>query len=123
MQLAEKFITKEFNKTYRGTETFCETKYFRAFLELLNNTDLLGKIKFANDILHQPPVGTWVKVNKELFSETMTKGEKQGLGACFGYLYRFIYSEGYEPRQAWVNDEITGIRTASYFKIKNKGEQ
>jgi len=120
MGLSDKFVRKDFNKIYRGTESFCDTKYYAAFINLLDNDPLLDKIKFANDILRVPPVETWIKVDKQLFCSTMSKGEKQGIGACFGYLFRFIYGN-YEPRQAWVNEETTGIKTASWFeKIKEK---
>ena len=118
------FNEQDFLKIYRGTESFVtnEGKYYKAFLALLNDSDLLEKIKFANDVLHIPPIRTFVMYQREylgrdLFDEKMSPVAKRGLGACFGYLYKFIY-KGYESEQTWFNDEKTGIKTASYFRKK-----
>ena len=42
------FNEQDFLKTYRGTETFVtnESKYYNLFLELLQDEELLEKIKF-----------------------------------------------------------------------------
>jgi hypothetical protein len=119
MKIRKKFNQAEFNRIYKGTLPFCETKYFDKFLELLEDEKALEHIKFANDILEIPPVKSMINLYRDFFSEEMTSQEKQGLGACFGYLYRFIY-EGYVAEQVWVGDkEFTGIKTASVFrKIK-----
>jgi len=109
------FDLEKFKKTYRGTEVFCETKYFKKFQELLKNKDLLDKIRFINDYLKIPPVKVFITYYRDFFNEEMKSAEKQGLGACFGYLYRFVYG-GYEAEQTWVGDSITTIKTASYFK-------
>ena len=120
------FNEDEFLKTYRGSEKFIVEgeKYFKLFLELLEDDDLLEKIKFANDVLGVPPLTTFILyerdyLKKPVFSEMITESFiKQGLGACFGYLYRFIY-KGYEPVQCWFNDELTGIKTVSKFVKKH----
>jgi len=115
------FNEQDFLKTYRGTETFVtgESKYYKLFLELLQDEELLEKIKFANDVLSVPPVKTFILYEREFlhkdnFNEKMSPVAKRGLGACFGYLYKFIYG-GYDSGQSWLNDEKTGIKTASYF--------
>lgn len=118
------FNEQDFLRTYRGTESFVtgESKYYNLFLELLRDGELLEKIKFANDVLGIPPVKTFISyqreyLKKDIFNEGMSSVAKRGLGACFGYLYKFIYG-GYESEQSWFNDEKTGIKTASYFKKK-----
>lgn len=118
-----KFDEQNFLKTYRGTETFIteEKKYYDAFLKLLENEALLQHIKFSNDELHIPPIRTFIAYERNhgsaLFDEKMSSVAKRGLGACFGYLYRFMYdNEKYESEQTWFNDEKTGIKTASFFK-------
>lgn len=118
------FNEQDFLRTYRGTETFVtnESKYYNLFLELLKDGGLSEKIKFANDVLNIPPVKTFILyereyLKKDIFNEEMSSAAKRGLGACFGYLYKFIYG-GYEAESSWFNDEKTGIKTASYFKKK-----
>ena len=115
------FNEQDFLRTYRGTESFVtnESKYYKLFLELLKDEKLLEKIKFANDVLGIPPIKTFIiyereYLKKDIFYEKMSSIAKRGLGACFGYLYKFIY-KGYESEQTWFNDEKTGIKTASYF--------
>ena len=120
------FNEHDFLRTYRGTESFVtnEGKYYKLFLELLQNDELLEKIKFANDVLGVPPLKTFILyereyLKKDIFNEKMSSVAKRGLGACFGYLYKFIYG-GYESEQTWFNDEKTGIKTASYFIKKER---
>ena len=120
-----KFDEQNFLKIYRGTESFVttESKYYNLFLDLLKDDGLLEKIKFANDVLGIPPIKTFIiyerdYLKKDIFNEQMSSIAKRGLGACFGYLYKFIY-KGYESEQTWFNDNKTGIKTASYF-IKEK---
>ena len=115
------FNEQEFLRVYRGTESFVTTegKYYKPFLELLQDKELLERIKFANDVLHIPPIKTFILyereyLKKDIFNEKMSPVAKRGLGACFGYLYKFIY-KGYESEQTWFNDKATGIKTASYF--------
>ena len=122
----EEFNEQDFLRAYRGTEKFVttESKYFHLFLELLKDDALLEKIRFANDVLHIPPIKTFILYQREylqnnVFNEKMSPIAKRGLGACFGYLYKFIY-KGYESEQTWFNDEKTGIKTASYFIKKEK---
>ena len=118
------FDEEDFLKTYRGSEPFItqEREYYDLFLELLKDADLLDKIKFANDVLKVAPLETFIKYSRSLdekaFSKKMTPVAKRGMGACFGYLYKVIYNNNYESQQSWFNDEATGIKTASYFKIK-----
>ena len=118
---------EEFLKTYKGTEKFVlgeGREYYLLFLELLKNEELLSHIKFANDVLEEPPLKTFIfyerdYLKKNLFGKKMTPVQKRGIGACFGYLYKFIYG-GYESEQSWFNDDKTGIKTASYFIKKEK---
>ena len=121
------FDEEFFLRTYRGSEKFLtEGKiYYDAFLELLKDEDLLEKIRFANDVHKIPPLKSYILYlrdvcGRDIFNEKIKDAKiKQGIGACFGYLYKFIYG-GYESVQAWVNDEKTGIVTASYFTKKEK---
>jgi len=122
MDLMKKFNEAKFLKIYRGNEKFVneEKAYYNAFLELLEDKALLRQIKFANDVLGVPPLETFVRyyrdtLGKDLFREEMSRPAKQGLGACFAYLYRQMYVEDYEATQCWFNDDATGIKTASKF--------
>lgn len=112
---------ENFLKTYKGTESFVTTEreYYLLFLDLLKDEELLNHIRFANDVLKEPPLKTFILherefLKKNVFDKSMSKIAKRGIGACFGYLYKFIYG-GYESEQSWFNDEKTGIKTASYF--------
>lgn len=117
------FNEEDFLKTYRGSEKFItEAKpYYDLFLGLLKDEVLLEKIKFANDYLGEAPLKAFIYYcraeNKtDLFNKKLESFVKQGIGACFGYLYRFIYNERYTPRQCLINDKLTGIRTVSRFE-------
>lgn len=124
---------EKFLKTYKGTETFIETEreYYALFLELLQDEALLAHIRFANDVLGVPPLKTFILyereyLQKDVFNQKMSPIAKRGLGACFGYLYKFIYG-GYESEQCWFNDcdketptRKTGVITASYYKKKEE---
>lgn len=117
---------ENFLKTYKGSETFVTTEreYYALFLNLLKDEDLLARIRFANDVLCIPPLKTFVLYERDylkndVFNREMSAIAKRGLGACFGYLYKFIYG-GYESEQSWFNDEKTTIKTASCFKKKEK---
>lgn len=113
---------EDFLKTYKGTEKFATEEgreYYLLFLELLKNEEILSHIRFANDVFGEPPLKTFIIyerdcLKKAVFDKKMTPVQKRGIGACFGYLYKFIYG-GYESEQSWFNDEKTGIKTASYF--------
>ena len=113
-----KFDTINFNKTYKGSRKFSEdSPYFPIFIESLEkNKELFERIKFCNDVLQIPPIYTFVKYHKDVFYKQMAVNEKRGLGACFGYLYQFIYNEGYKAQTTWVGHKETGIKNASYFK-------
>ena len=128
MEITQREWNEEnFLKTYKGTEKFAldeGREYYLLFLELLKNEELLSHIKFANDVLGEPPLKTFILYEREylkkaVFDKKMTPVQKRGIGACFGYLYKFIYG-GYESEQAWFNDNQTGIKTASYFIKKEK---
>ena len=117
---------ENFLKVYKGTETFVvkECEYYALFLDLLQDDDLLDHIRFANDVLGVPPLKSFILyerdfLKKHVFNKVMSSTAKRGIGACFGYLYKVIYG-GYESEQSWFNDEKTGIKTASYFKKKEK---
>ena len=118
-------MKKIFLKTYKGTEKFVTDEgreYYLLFLDLLKDEELLSHIKFVNDVLGEAPLATFIKYEREylkksVFDKKMTPVQKRGLGACFGYLYKFIYC-GYESEQNWFNDEKTGIKTASCFKMQ-----
>lgn len=114
-----------FLKTYKGTEKFVTDEgreYYLLFLGLLKNEELLSHIKFANDVLGEAPLVTFIKyerdfLQKDVFNKKMSPVQKRGIGACFGYLYKFIYG-GYEAQSCWFNDNNTTIQTASKFVKK-----
>lgn len=108
------FNIENFNSTYKGTKIFCESEYFALFLKSLENIDLMEKIRFANDVLKVPPVESFIKYYHDVFNHKMERSEKLSLGACFGYLYKYVY-KGYQSVSTWVGDEVTGIKNASYF--------
>lgn len=115
------FNEQDFLRTYRGTETFItnEGRYYKLFLDLLKDEELLEKIRYANDVLRVPPLKSFILyerdyLKKDVFNEKMSSVAKRGIGACFGYLYKFIY-KGYDSEQSWFNDEKTQIKTASFF--------
>lgn len=118
----KQFDEQDFLDKYHGCDKFLSegALYYKLFLSLLEDSELLDKIKFCNDVLKVPPIETFIKyqrdyLKKKVFCEKLPSAIKQGFGACFGYLYRFMYG-GYEPKQCWLNDEKTGIKTASRFE-------
>ncbi len=117
------FEIEDFVRTYKGSRNFVETsKYFETFISDLSNEELQRNIKFCNDVLCVPPVEAYVKYRSDIFCEEMTKSEKQGIGACFGYLYQYgkyasEYGSGSAVRK-WVGHDTTGIKNASYFAKK-----
>ena len=125
MTVLKRFDKSHFNSIYKGTVSFCDTPYFEKFLELLANEQMLEHIKFANDYLGIPPVKSMISYYRKkegFFTEEMKRQDKQSLGACFGYLYQYIYT-GYKPKSVWVGDDgdkDTGIKTASVFEKEAK---
>ena len=104
----------DFLSKYKGKTSFTESKYYKYFVKSLDDKELYEHIVFCNDILRLPPIYVFVKYYNELFTEEMTANEKRGLGACFGYLFQFMY--GYkEAKSVWVGEKTTGIKNASYF--------
>ncbi|MFI3129570.1 MAG: hypothetical protein R3Y18_05835 [Bacillota bacterium] len=117
------FDTIDFIRTYKGTRGFVENSpYFDVFLSDLDNVDLQKNIKFCNDYLQIPPTEAYVKYRRDVFCCEMEKFEKQGIGACFGYLFQYgEYCSQYGAKSAtskWVGDSVTGIKNASYFRKK-----
>ncbi len=116
--MKDKFIIEDFTSLYKGTISFCDTEYFKAFYESLDDEELYSHIKFNNDILEIPPIFTFIKyrqsVGDELFCKPMSKTDKRCLGACFGYLFKYVL--GYKnPIPTWVGEKTTDIKNASYF--------
>ncbi len=115
--MLKSFSIEEFNKTYKGTKKFCqESEYFDVFLKFYNGelNKYLDNIIFCNDVLQIPPIYTFVKIYKENFKKCLNAYEKKSLGACFGYMFKYIL--GYKKSiSKWVGDEITNIKNASYF--------
>ena len=116
------FDEQDFLKNYHVTEAFMttESRYYKLFLELLKEDELMTSIRFANDVLKVPPLKSFILYHREVlrddfFNEKMSPSVRRGLGSCFGYLYKFIYG-GYEAEQVWFGDTLTGTKTASYFK-------
>lgn len=108
------FDTEAFNNKYKGTRKFSETsQYYTLFIRSLSDEKLYEHIIFCNDILKIPPVYVFVKYYN---IGALTDAEKRGLGACFGYLFRFSENFSYKTAvPVWVGDTKTGIKNASYF--------
>lgn len=116
--MKDKFIVEDFVSAYKGTTTFCDTAYFKTFYDSLDDEELYSHIVFNNDVLMLPPILTFVKYrqsrNDGLFNAPMSKTDKRCLGACFGYLFKFIL--GYKrPVSVWVGESVSDIKNASYF--------
>lgn len=116
--MKEKFQIDKFASVYKGTINFCDTAYFKAFYDSLDDETLFQHILFNNDVMNIPPIFTFVKLRQslgdELFLSAMSKTDKRCLGACFGYLFKYIL--GYDrPVPVWVGEKATGIKNASYF--------
>lgn len=105
----------DFLSKYKGKTSFVnESKYYKYFVESLDDKKLYNHIFFCNDVLHLPPIYVFVKFYKDFFTEEMTANEKRGLGACFGFLFQVML--GYkDAKSVWVGEETTGIKNASYF--------
>ena len=80
---------EDFLKTYKGTEKFVTDEgreYYLLFLELLKNEELLSHIKFANDVLGESPLKTFILYEREylkraVFDKKMSPVQKRGIGA------------------------------------------
>lgn len=105
----------DFLSKYKGKTSFVnESKYYKYFVESLDDKKLYEHIFFCNDVLHLPPIYVFVKFYKDFFTEEMTANEKRGLGACFGFLFQVML--GYkDAKSVWVGEKTTGIKNASYF--------
>lgn len=116
--MKEKFIIEDFIFAYKGTTNFCDTPYFKTFYDSLDDEELYAHIIFNNDVLCIPPILTFVKYRQsmgdELFNKPMSKTDKRCLGACFGYLFKFILKYK-NPVSVWVGEKKTEIKNASYF--------
>lgn len=112
------FIIENFVIKYKGTTNFCDTDYFKAFYNSLDDQVLYSHIVFNNDFLEIPPILTFVKyrqsIGDELFNNPMSKTDKRCLGACFGYLFQTILNYDH-PVSVWVGEKNTNIKNASYF--------
>lgn len=114
------FDRAEFIKMYKVKEDFLESKYFLAFTRMLEDEELLRNIRFANDYLEIAPVECWFQIDKKLFNEKITDNKlKQYIGACFGYLYRFVYGN-YEVVRCNVRKNVSGISKSAYFEKIDK---
>lgn len=116
--MKDKFNVSDFTSVYKGTSNFCDTAYFKAFYDSLDDKELYLHIVFNNDVLQIPPILTFVKYRQstgdELFGKPLSKTDKRCLGACFGYLFKFIL--GYSrPVSVWVGERNSDIKNASYF--------
>ena len=105
-----------FRKKYRVHKSFFESEYYFSFLKDMQDRELMGHIRFCNDVLHYPPVAAYVLYRKDLYSRALERWEKLALGACFGYLFQFTEGYGYKKAASvWVGLSPTGIKNASYF--------
>ena len=116
--MKDQFVISDFTSVYKGTANFCTSQYFETFLDSIDDLELYSHIKFNNDVMQIPPIVTFVKYRQskgdELFNKPMSKTDKRCLGACFGYLFRFILKYK-QPVSTWVGEKTTDIKNASYF--------
>ena len=117
--MKEKFVIEDFIIIYKGTTNFCDTPYFKAFYDSLDDEKLYSHIIFNNDILKIPPILTFVKyrqsIGDELFCKPMQKTDKRCLGACFGYLFQHTDLGYLDSVSVWVGEKNTDVKKASYF--------
>lgn len=110
------FDETNFRKKYRVYGGFFESEYYFTFLKDIQNNELMGHLRFCNDVLRYPPVAAYVQYRKDLYCRILERWEKLALGACFGYLFQFSEEYGYKKAvSAWVGLSLTGIKNASYF--------
>lgn len=94
-----KFNINEFAMIYK-TKVDEKDPIYLKFLEFIEDEKNIELMCFLNDEYNIPPVDLFTRLNKELFDPIkenfMTnKGEKQKLGAYFGYLFQFMLSDKY----------------------------
>ena len=95
----KKFDIREFSMFYK-TKVEDTEPIFKRFLEFINDDKNLEQLFFYNDEYEIPPADLFTRLNKDLFDPIKEKfmndkGEKQKLGALFGYLFQFMYNERY----------------------------
>ena len=95
----KQFNIEEFTMIYK-TKIDEDDLIFKRFIEFINDSNKLNILFFFNDEYLIPPADLFTRMNKDLFDHIKdsfmnNKGEKQKLGAYFGYLFQFIYSDRY----------------------------
>jgi hypothetical protein len=95
----KQFNIEEFTMIYK-TKIDEDDLIFKRFIEFINDSSKLNILFFFNDEYLIPPADLFTRMNKDLFDNIKdsfmnNKGEKQKLGAYFGYLFQFIYSDRY----------------------------
>ena len=95
-----KFNIEEFVSIYK-TKINESDLIFQRFLKFIEKKENLEKLFFFNDEYEIPPADLFTRMNKDLFDLVKkefisNKGEKQKLGAYFGYLFQFMYGDYYQ---------------------------
>ena len=95
----KQFNIEEFTMIYK-TKIDEDDLIFKRFIEFINDSNKLNILFFFNDEYLIPPADLFTRMNKDLFDRIKdsfmnNKGEKQKLGAYFGYLFQFVYSDRY----------------------------
>ena len=95
----KQFNIEEFTMIYK-TKIDEDDLIFKRFIEFINDSNKLNILFFFNDEYLIPPADLFTRMNKDLFDNIKdsfmnNKGEKQKLGAYFGYLFQFVYSDRY----------------------------
>ena len=116
------FDVKDFVTRYHMSGKFVNTAYFAEFLKDVQNDELMEHIRFCNDVHKIPPVLSYVRYRRDIYSQRIERREdRQALGTCFGYLYQFgEYAAHYTPYSSVginisTTKEPTGITKPSYF--------
>ena len=119
----KKFNINDFTTIYK-TKVEEDDVIFKRFIEFIEDEEKLRIMFFLNDEYSIPPADLFTRMNKDLFDEIksdfiLNKGEKQKLGAYFGYLFQFMYEDKYikgKKIQIRYNEKDTYVlNSASVF--------
>lgn len=122
------FNIDEFTMIYK-TKVDEQNPVFLRFLEFIEDEKNIEQIRFFNDEYCIPPADLFTRLNKDLFdpikeSFMANKGEKQKLGAYFGYLFQFMLDNKYvrgKKIQVRFNEKTMYVLNSASAFVENKG--
>ena len=119
----KQFNIEEFIMIYK-TKINENDEIFKRFLSFINKKENIEQLFFFNDEYLIPPADLFTRMNKDLFDPIKqefinNKGEKQKLGAYFGYLFQFMYGDiyvkGLKIQKRFNEKEMYVLNSASCF--------